>query len=161
MSDRVMAKFYKKRVVHVNRDKYSVEHSAGTISCDSTGNGGVAVVPSTPVQGMRKVKHLTISVADFVGASSANVLWWALVYVPQGTTANTLSINSTGLYEPNQYVMGCGVFDFTGGPLRVRCPLSRNLNSGDSIALVVYNAISTGPAASTFAYNISYAITLQ
>ena len=39
------------------------------------------------------------------------------------------------IYEPNQFVLSRGVLDFTGGPLRIRTPLSRNLNSGDRIQL--------------------------
>ena len=41
------------------------------------------------------------------------------------------------MYEPNQYVMNCGVVDPTAGPIRFYTPLARNLNNGDSIVLVV------------------------
>ena len=151
-----MGRYYKKSVVRVNRDKYSVEHNAFSIATNSSGDAGQSVVPASTTQGMRKVKHLTVSLAS--NASSAPYpLWWALVYVPQGTTANTLQIDAGSLYEPNQYVMACGVFDFDGGPLRVHSRLSRNLNSGDSIAFIVH---STG-ANVTYACNVTYAVTLQ
>ena len=143
------------------RDKYSVEHNAGTLATNASGDGGVTIVPATTIQGMRKVKHLTVNMSDFSNADAYLALYWALVYVPQGTTANTLTIDAGGLYEPNQFVMGCGVFDFNGGPLRVKCPISRNLNSGDTIALVIHAQTASAPAAATFAYNVSYAITLQ
>ena len=155
-----MPKYYRRVVSRGSRDKYSVEQSAGTVAVDATsGNGGVVVVPPSTVQGMRKVKHLTISMATPSATTNPSVLYWALVYVPQGTTASTLQIDSGGsMYEPNQFVMGCGVFDFDGGPLRVRCPLSRNLNSGDQIGLVVH-ALPGG--AYTYQYVVRYAVTLQ
>ena len=62
------------------------------------------------------------------------------------------------MYEPNQFVMNCGVFDFSGGPLRITSPVSRNLNSGDSIALIMSNP---GSAATTISYVVKYAVTLQ
>ena len=87
---------------------------------------------------------------------------WAIVYVPQGTQPNRmLSQTNTSnmiLYEPNQFVLGAGVipdggFDYVnesvageeatfdarpnaGNVTRLRCPLSKKLNPGDSIYLV-------------------------
>ena len=145
-----------------SRDKYSVETRAGSITTDVNGDAGETIVPATTLQGMRKVKHLTISMADTAGINS-NALFWAIVYVPQGTAANTLTVDSSSsLYEPNQFVMGTGVFDFSAGPLRVHCPLSRNLNSGDSIALIVHCETASGAVdAATFKFVVKYAITLQ
>ena len=138
------------------RDRYSVEHNAFTLATNATGDAGQTVVPATTTQGMRKVKHLTVSMAANQAAQPFP-LWWALVYVPQGTTANTLQIDAGTLYEPNQYVMDSGVFDFDGGPLRVHCRLSRNLNSGDTIAFIVHST----SASVTYSCNVTYAITLQ
>ena len=39
------------------------------------------------------------------------------------------------MYEPNQFVMNCGVIDPTAGPIRIYSPISRNLNDGDKISL--------------------------
>ena len=39
------------------------------------------------------------------------------------------------MYEPNQFVMNCGVVDPSAGPIRFTSPVSRNLNDGDSIYL--------------------------
>ena len=36
------------------------------------------------------------------------------------------------MYEPNQFVMNCGVVDPSAGPIRFTSPVSRNLNDGDS-----------------------------
>ena len=72
-------------------------------------------------------------------------VWWALVFVPQGYQANALFpfYASSGLqgslYEPNQFVMACGYNDPSAGPIRIRSRVSRNLQSGDSIALVIGN----------------------
>ena len=41
------------------------------------------------------------------------------------------------MYEPNQFVMNCGIVDPTAGPIRFSSPVSRNLNNGDSIALLL------------------------
>lgn len=99
---------------------------------------------------------------------------WAVVYVPQGTLPNRmLSQQNTSnmiLYEPNQFVLGAGVipdggFDYVnesqaaeeatfdarpnaGNVTRLRVPLSKKLNPGDSIYLVcstVNMAYSTQP----------------
>ena len=41
---------------------------------------------------MRKIKHLTVTVTAF--DSEADNIWWALVYVPQGTTPNPLVVGA-------------------------------------------------------------------
>ena len=109
---------------------------------------------------MRKVKHLTISLGNITGSG---VIYWALVFVPSGYSPNTLNLptqNSAGnLYEPNQFVMNCGCIDVDAGPTRISSPISRNLNSGDSIQLVLG---SPGLSAQIDVTGIiRYAITLQ
>ena len=157
-----MPKVYKRRVFKGSRDKYSVEQRGFSAALVDLGVGvqpryqqSVAVVPSITIQGMRKVKHLTVSV---VPDAAVDQLWWALVYVPGGTTAGPLNVSTTGssLYEPNQFVMNCGVVDPEAGPIRISSPLSRNLNSGDSINLVVGSNV-----AGSFNACVRYAITLQ
>lgn len=88
---------------------------------------------------------------------------WAIVYVPQGTQPNppfsgTVANDNMVFYEPNQFVLGAGVIPDAGNLFvneavqaqeatfntrpgagnitRVRCPLSKKLNPGDSIWLV-------------------------
>jgi hypothetical protein len=149
-----------------SRDKYSVETNAGVISYPSAATNGlyqsaVSIIPATNIQGMRKVKHITISLTDI---SSSAELFWAIVYVPQGTTPNALfsitgSVSNPGsLYEPNQFVMNCGVIDPDAGPIRLSSPLSRNLNSGDSIFLIVGK---TEAQTSSSLFVVRYAVTLQ
>ena len=147
-------KYYKKRYYRGGRDKYSIEQNAVTVSTNATGDGGVVIVPPATIQGMRKVKHLTVSMAQ---NNSGQGVYWAIVYVPQGTTPSTIQVDAGAMYEPNQYVMCCGIFDVDAGPMRVHCPLSRNLNSGDSIYLILRSTVANT------VYNtvVRYAVTLQ
>jgi len=156
-----MPKYYKKKYYYPgSRDKYSIEQQAGDIEVPANGQAYATVVPDTGVQGMRKVKHLTISLAGFETASGgSHIVYWALVYVPQGVPVNTLSLSgTTGMYEPNQHVMNCGVMDFSAGPTRVTSPVSRNLNSGDKVVLILANVSSV---ALHWNYVVRYAVTLQ
>ena len=150
-------RYYRPRVV--NRDKYSIEQSAGEIS--TTGEGVIDavadIVPSADLQGMRKVKHITLSLSGTYSSSSTNsVIYWAIVYVPAGTTPNALNVNGQALYEPNQFVMNCGIMDADAGPNRISSPVSRNLNSGDKICLII-----KAPNNSFYKYVAKYAVTLQ
>ena len=88
---------------------------------------------------------------------------WACVYVPEGTTLNGFfqgaSVAETTLYEPAQFVLGSGVIsgqiqDYvnenvageeatfnqlvsSGNATRVKVPLSKRLNPGDKVMLVL------------------------
>jgi len=164
-----------RRSYRPNRDKYSVENTIyftptaenWTQLEDSDNTQAskqvlIPIVPSTDVQGMRKVKHFTLT---FSSGEDTRVAY-ALVYVPAGYSPNFVSIPQEGalnvsLYEPNQYVMSSGILDFTGGPCRIRSPLSRNLNSGDSIALILGVPSGTQNGVPRMSVNVQYAITLQ
>ena len=150
-----------------NRDKYSVETTAGILPAPSSATNvlyqsAVAIVPPSTIQGMRKVKHITITLTDL---QANDDLFWAIVYVPQGTQPNALfSVtgdfhNVGSMYEPNQFVMNCGVVDPSAGPIRFSSPLSRNLNSGDAIYLIVGRTQNLNDPAVHFVAR--YAITLQ
>lgn len=156
-----MGRTYRRRVYRGSRDKYSVEQSVfdGLLTRGQT--TVIDVVPPTTLQGMRKVKHLTISAATAGNDTHYGILW-ALVYVPQGVTVPGFNVTSgSPLLEPNQYVMNCGAFDSDAGPLRVSSRISRNLNSGDRIVLLLLPTTSTtgNPVAVTGV--VRYAITLQ
>ena len=160
-----MPKYYKKKYYPraSSRDKYSVEQSAFTEVITASNQQATLIVPPTATQGMRKVKHLTISVATTASASTSDYFYWALVYVPEGYNPNTLTVASTAgastpLYEPNQNVLSCGVFDLSSGPNRISTPLARNLNTGDRIILIVANPT---PSSITLHGVVRYAITLQ
>lgn len=165
-----------RRALRSNKDKYSVEHAFGITpstgwaeiqapsdSYQTTWNSVLNVVPSTELQGMRKVKHFTLSFSNRDSAEEINGLMvYALVYVPAGYQAQPIILpaqgTTVGLYDGNQFVLSTGVLDFSGGPLRIRCPLSRNLNSGDSIQLILATTTNGGTQIN---FNVSFAITLQ
>jgi len=147
-----------------SRDKYSVEQTGLNFTLPSAGsvNGlfqqGIVVVPASTVQGMRKVKHLTVNLSTTADAG----LFWALVFVPEGYNPNALfpagSISGNAMYEPNQYVMNCGVCDPQAGPVRFSSRISRNLNSGDRLYLVLGTTNTSGPSVNGV---VRYAVTLQ
>ena len=152
-----MPKYYKKKYYRGGKDKYSVEHRGGSISVPTYPTQQVTtIVPPSTLEGTRKVKHLGITLSSNV--TDITGMYWALVYVPEGYTANSLSVTAgSSIYEPNQNVMACGVLNFSAGPARIYSKLSRNLSSGDHIDLIL---LSTGPAA-IVATVVDYAITLQ
>ena len=156
-----MGYYRRRRVVYRgSRDKYSMEHASFAVDMVGGAQVNREVVPAIASQGMRKVKHLNISVASVNGDTVGSV-YWALVYVPQQTAVGVMQTSSTtavSLYEPNQFVMSCGVFDFSAGPVRISSPISRNLNSGDSIYLCLASTTST-----TFSLNgvVNYAVTFN
>ena len=160
-----------------NRDKYSIEQTnivstpcntwpqfnPSDASLQASRQFTIPIVPPVETQGMRKVKHLTLTIANFASTSDSAPLFYAIVYVPQGYEPQPISYPADGYavnnYSANQFVMSSGVIDFTGGPTRIRSRLSRNLNSGDSIYLI----LATYPSAPNMTYTaqVQYAITLQ
>jgi len=132
-------------------DKYSFRQEAGQIITSTAGGGYAVIVDPADVEGMRKVKHINISLA---GSTTADI-YWAIVYVPAGSTVQALNLTGT-FYPTPQYVMSCGVYDHDCGPNRIYSKLSRNLNQGDAIYLVIQ-----GNANSSFNYCATYAVTLQ
>lgn len=100
-------------------------------------------------QGVRKCKNFELTLAgggwvhnDAQSTTTLEPIIWALVYVPQGTTASEISLGSpdgaASLYEPNQNVIMSGLWpgDLTS-PYVKKTRLARNLNSGDKIELVM------------------------
>lgn len=117
-------------------------------------SSAVTMIPASDVQGLRKVKNFTINISQSPTFNSqgavqfASSFIYALVYVPAGTTANAITIGSgnaaASLYEPNQNVICSGVCDSASGQLRISSRLARNLNSGDSVALVLRPTQTSG-----------------
>ena len=83
----------------------------------------------------------------------------------RGTTAGALNIATAGatpgsMYEPNQFVMNCGVSrPFSRSHQDVLSYLSRNLNDGDKITLLIRPTLDG--AATTVSLVVRYAITLN
>ena len=165
-------KYYKRTY---NKDKYSIEITNfrtdqvsnwtsitgdGSDTADSFQSNYV-IVPASDTQGMRKVKHLTISIGNTVANANAPI-YYAIVYVPQGTDPLPIRTPLTGVscnaYVANQFVMSCGSVDFDAGPTRIYTRISRNLNSGDRIMLVL---ASTLGGSAIYQGTVKYAITLQ
>ena len=153
------------------RDKYSVEQTGfSTTLPTETTNGlhqtAILIVAPDATQGMRKVKHLNVSLTWRNDANNEDTseLFWALVFVPQGYSPNPMySVSgsvSGSLYEPNQFVMNCGIVDPSAGPIRFRSPISRNLNSGDAIYLIVGTSSTTIQTQGVLGV-VRYAVTLQ
>ena len=155
-----------------NKDKYSVEQTSLVTPLiqdwqqfEAVGNLtasrqiSFSILAPTDIQGMRKVKHFELT---FSSPNPDSRFYYALVYVPQGYEPQRINIPNPNyaisMYDANQFVISQGVLDFDGGPLRIRSPLSRNLNSGDSIYLLIATDMSSGnPLLAT----VRYAITMQ
>lgn len=114
----------------------------------------VTMIPASEVQGMRKTKNFTLNISQSPTTNAEGVVQatssfiYALVYVPAGTVANAITIGNgsaaASLYEPNQNVICTGVCDSSSGQLRISSRLARNLNSGDSVALVLRPTNTSG-----------------
>lgn len=143
--------------------KYSNEtyNFVGSDQLSANGNA-IPLVAPIESQGMRKCKNFTLTIA--CSAQITVPLIYALVYVPQGTQASRLNVGENGavvsLYEPNQNVILSGILSYSQEvPITKYSRLARNLNSGDSIQLIVRavngEAVSLDIAA-TLNYAISY-----
>ena len=155
-------KFYRKSYKSGSgKDKYSVETQVIRVTTSAEGVNGLyqtaapVVVPSS-TEGMRKVKHFTCTLA-VINQATPNLIYWALVYVPEGYQANALRGLGPSFYEPSQFLIASGITDPDAGPARISTPLSRNLNSGDAIWLI----IGTPSSNITCTGMVRYAITLQ
>ena len=141
------------------RKSYSVQQKAYGFAAAASTTSQVEVVPPTTVEGKRKVKNITVTAT--VGDGTDTPIYWAIVYVPQGSTPGALNVamtagGPTSLYEPNQFVMNCGISDPSAGPIRFWSPLSRNLNEGDKIVLLIRHVSTEAVGIRTL---IRYAIT--
>ena len=155
-----------KRPRYGKRDKYSIQQKASVASIAANHTSVVDIVPATTTEGMRKVKHLTCNLTQVVagGSSSRKQPLLGARVCPSGTTAGSLNIATAGatpssMYEPNQFVMNCGVIDPTAGPIRIYSPISRNLNDGDKISLLIRPTLDG--VATIVSLCVRYAITLN
>ncbi|KAH0785550.1 Cap protein [Histomonas meleagridis] len=144
-----MPRRLRRRSYSRGRPLKTVKYSNETFNCSgnitfNTGSGDSAVgdqvnttlISAVATQGMRKVKNFTLKMITDVDIP----LLWGLVYVPDGTVAQSMSLGTpaapVSLYEPNQNVIKSGYLTPNAQQTQVfRTRLARNLNSGDSIAL--------------------------
>lgn len=143
------------------RNKYSTLTYANFNPEDIAAGAGQVfnIVPQTTVQGKRKVKNISVSLSV---AGADTLIYWAIVFVPSGTTPGSLVLDgSSEFYTPSAFVMANGIYDSNqpGNGSRLFTPLSRNLNSGDSIALIFTTSTAIGPG--EFRVCGNYAITLN
>ena len=121
---------------------------------------GTSIVPASTTQGMRTVGNFTITLTAGSETSSGDgngPAYWALVYVPQGQTTSSLNTSDgDSLYEPNQYVIACGVNDPSAGPIRIRTRMMRKLNSGDFVSLLMATANKSALWVGTVSYSVKY-----
>ena len=78
-----------KRPRYGKRDKYSIQQKGAVAAVAANQTSAVDIVPATTTEGMRKVKHLTVNLTQIAASNAESNLFWALVYVPQGTTAGS------------------------------------------------------------------------
>ena len=150
-----MAKRYFKSVKSISKVNWSRENTAISVMSTNT-TFGTNIIPSTTTQGIRTVGNFTITLTS--SSDTSNPIYWALVYAPQGqTTANLTVQNGQTLYEPNQYVIACGVNDPTAGPIRITSRMKRKLNSGDFVSLLMYTGQQNGPVyRGIVSYSVKY-----
>lgn len=139
----------RKNKYNVNNNPFQGQLSI-TQNVGSTNTGSfqyaVEVVPSDSTQGVRKAGKFTVSLS-LPGKENDGILYWALVYVPAGNTVNHLfatASTSPPLYQPSQNVLASGMNDTNAGPVRIYSPLFKNLNTGDSIYLLVATIAGQG-----------------
>lgn len=142
--------------------KYSNETTNITESLDiAEGDQAEApLISSVDVQGVRKAKNFTLKM--IYGGTTPLV--WVLIYVPEGQQIGKLSYGSASapasLYEPNQNVIMSGYLIPTYQQAQVyRTRLARNLNSGDSIYIVIKSAAGGAISKQFIGINLNYAIT--
>ena len=105
----------------------------------------LTIVNPTNVEGMRKVKNISIQLsydAAYVSDPETGAIeyiqdqriLWAIVYVPRGSEPGRISDTIGTLYTPPQFVMASGIYDTTqpGNTSRIFTPLSDHFFNGIS-----------------------------
>lgn len=168
-----MPRYYKRYYPRYRKQKYSNEtySSNGYWSLsDLNGNGNirdsfwVEIVKPSANGGVRKCKNFTFTAGVHVvndGVELHIPYQYLLVYVPEGQDASSYQTGAGSLYEPNQNVIMAGS-GTSGSPLKGFTRLARNLNSGDTIQLILLFTVGDLPAttlisaATQLNYNIAY-----
>lgn len=126
------------------RKKYSLSRSSISAVLSAAALTLGAQVPTVIVAGVdgkgkRKCKNFDIQLAcQQPGNLEQIVIYYALVYVPYGSTVgNVTDTSATEFYSPASNVLAAGIYDCDEGTgFRIRTRLARNLNSGDQIVLL-------------------------
>ena len=161
---------YTRRVktVKYSNETYNISGTYNTANAAIKSDWQETLITAIDQQGVRKCKNFELSLTGgpFNGPNNTSEpvpMFFALVYVPQGTEPSQINIGApdaaSSLYEPNQNVILSGVWPGNlNAPFVKKTRLARNLNSGDSIVLV-----TSCPPFSTAggAYSKNIAITLN
>ena len=141
--------------------KYSNETYNATVQFNLAANtqASTALIAAVDSQGTRKAKNFTLR---FVFAGS-QPLMVALVYLPQGQQPNILTLGTiaqpASIYEPNQNVILSGyIVPSSNQAPTYRTRLARNLNSGDSIVLIVRSVTGEAISDASLGIILNYAI---
>ena len=152
----------------LKRTKYSNEtYAAITKASFQAANQYYAtMIKETNILATRKVKNFTLTFST----NADGPFFWALVYVPEGTSPSNLNagsgfdtshpqqFNVLSMYEPNQNVIMSGTFGGSQGQtIRYKTRLARNLCSGDQIMLI-YRPIANYSSDVTVISMLNYAI---
>lgn len=143
--------------------KYSNETSNITSSFKITAGSQIAapLVTSSSIQGIRKAKNFSLKIL-YAGTAP---LMFVLVYIPQGQDVKAITRGTpqapASLYEPNQNVIMSGYIVPNNSQAQTfRTRLARNLNSGDSIQIVLACASATDSVNDAdIGISLNYAIT--
>lgn len=132
-----MARYRRRR--YYRKNKFNVETRPISFTTPSTQQNGfyqnqTPIVPPSTTEGVRKVGKFTLSLE-----TGGGVLYWALVYIPEGATTTALFPSSTELFVPSSYVLSSGVASSNTGVTRISSRLWKNLNAGDQIFLLTAN----------------------
>lgn len=133
-----MARYQKRRIIYKKR-KYNIENRPLVIQVPNVMENGfyqnqIEIVPATLTEGVRQVARMTITLTNNDNASSP--IYWALVYIPEGSVTSALFPNNTTLFNPSNYVLSSGISDSNAGPIRISSRLRKNLNANDRIFLL-------------------------
>lgn len=164
-----MPRRYRRKSYRITRPlkavKYSSETYAGAANAQFLANGlyKSTAIPQTDVLGTRKCKNFTLTICT--KSNETIPMYFALVFVPQGTNASNLNIGTnfaddalvpTSYYEPNQNVIMQGFVD-AAQVYRFKTRLARNLNSGDTIQLI-WRPFADFTANCLFSFTLNYAM---
>jgi len=153
---------YSRRVKSIKYSNETMNYiNNAEISAGSSFEADGVLIPSVANQGTRKVKNFDL---QFMYENLPFPVAFALVYVPEGQEASSLTLSVSGtpasLYEPNQNVIMSGILPPSAtNTIHYRTRLARNLNSGDTIQIVLKGIANAAEAADFGFYaQLNYAI---
>ena len=143
----------KSSVPYAKKNKYQVNNSPinGELISAATaaavpGTSGAAtgwlyyqstIIPAAATSGKRKCGKFTISLS--LEGKKDSLIYWALVHVAEDrANANWIDPGAAdNCYKPASNVLASGMNDTNAGPVRIYCPLFKNLTQNDKIILTL------------------------